>query len=153
LQYGNFLIRKKDGSIMIVDYEYAGYNYRGFDLGNHFCEWAADYHCARPHNLEYSKYPNKEEQLVFFNAYLDAETEIAHREWREGERAEVLESLFRETDAYGLLSHIHWGLWGVIQAVDNVYAGADAEFNYLEYGLQRFREYEKQKKRLFPNTF
>lgn len=22
-----------------VDYEYAGFNYRGYDIANHFCEW------------------------------------------------------------------------------------------------------------------
>jgi len=38
-QYGNIIRRHSDGKIMLIDYEYARYNYRGFDLGNHFCEW------------------------------------------------------------------------------------------------------------------
>jgi thiamine kinase-like enzyme len=40
LQYGNIL-QLKDKSLCIIDYEYACYNYRGFDFANHFCEWAA----------------------------------------------------------------------------------------------------------------
>lgn len=29
-----------DGPICIIDYEYGGYTYRGFDIGNHFTEYA-----------------------------------------------------------------------------------------------------------------
>ncbi|CAG8449126.1 7280_t:CDS:2 [Diversispora eburnea] len=38
-QYGNIL-RLDDGSnqLVVVDFEYSGYNYRGFDLANHFCD-------------------------------------------------------------------------------------------------------------------
>jgi ethanolamine kinase len=31
---------KLSGNINFIDYEYASYNYRGFDLGNHFNEFA-----------------------------------------------------------------------------------------------------------------
>lgn len=39
------------------DYEYAGYNPVTFDIANHFCEMAADYHTETPHVLDYDKYP------------------------------------------------------------------------------------------------
>jgi thiamine kinase-like enzyme len=29
--------------LFFIDYEYGCYNYRGFDFGNHFCEWTLDY--------------------------------------------------------------------------------------------------------------
>ncbi len=88
---------------MIIDYEYACYNQRGFDIANHFCEWAAgnyltlvfcpiiadsdianhcdhpcimdsflDYHSDTPHILNFSKLPNENDQMMFFEAYLDA---------------------------------------------------------------------------------
>lgn len=38
-QHGNVLRRKDNGRLLLIDYEYANYNYRGFDIGNHFCEW------------------------------------------------------------------------------------------------------------------
>jgi hypothetical protein len=41
------------------DYEYASYNPIAFDLANHFCEMAANYHSETPHILDYSKYPGK----------------------------------------------------------------------------------------------
>ena len=58
---------------MVIDFEYAGYNTRGFDIGNHFCEWTADYHSDIPSVLHPDKYPTKEEQLNFLEAYMEAE--------------------------------------------------------------------------------
>ncbi|KAF3836844.1 hypothetical protein F7725_004308, partial [Dissostichus mawsoni] len=45
---GNILILEdKDPNttdrLMLIDFEYSSYNYRGFDFGNHFCEWMYDY--------------------------------------------------------------------------------------------------------------
>ena len=39
------------------DYEYASFNPVAYDIANHFCEMAADYHTETPHILDYSKYP------------------------------------------------------------------------------------------------
>lgn len=39
------------------DYEYASYNPIAFDIANHFCEMAANYHTETPHVLDYRKYP------------------------------------------------------------------------------------------------
>lgn len=58
--------------LSLIDYEYAGYNPRGFDLGNHFCEWMADYATAEPHVLDLDKYPSIEERRRFCGAYLSA---------------------------------------------------------------------------------
>lgn len=41
------------------DYEYSSYNPVAYDLANHFCEMAADYHSEKPHILDYSKYPGE----------------------------------------------------------------------------------------------
>ncbi|KAI1321185.1 hypothetical protein EDD11_007751 [Mortierella claussenii] len=73
-QYGNIL-RALDGTeeLVVIDFEYAGYNTRGFDIGNHFCEWTADYHSERPSVLHPERYPTKAEQLNFLEAYMEAE--------------------------------------------------------------------------------
>lgn len=44
----------------LQDYEYASYNPVAFDLANHFCEMAANYHTETPHVLDYSLYPGKQ---------------------------------------------------------------------------------------------
>lgn len=59
LQEGNILLRNasEEGSgreepdlteitaddLVVIDFEYCCYNYRGFDLANHFAEWKYDY--------------------------------------------------------------------------------------------------------------
>lgn len=41
------------------DYEYASFNPIAYDLANHFCEMAANYHTDTPHILDYNKYPGE----------------------------------------------------------------------------------------------
>ncbi|KAG0303197.1 hypothetical protein BGZ98_006899 [Dissophora globulifera] len=73
-QYGNILrTLDESGELVVIDFEYAGYNTRGFDIGNHFCEWTADYHSDRPSLMHPDRYPTKQEQLNFLEAYMEAE--------------------------------------------------------------------------------
>ncbi|KAI1317127.1 hypothetical protein EDD11_009014 [Mortierella claussenii] len=73
-QYGNILKTKDEsGELVVIDFEYAGYNTRAFDIANHFCEWTADYHSDRPSVLYPERYPTKAEQLNFLEAYMEAE--------------------------------------------------------------------------------
>lgn len=58
-----------DPELMIIDFEYCAYNYRSFDLANHFIEYMIDYT-----NKEYpfffyrrEQYPNNEQQVIFFS--------------------------------------------------------------------------------------
>lgn len=50
---------------MIIDFEYCAYNYRGFDVANHFVEWMFDY--TNPSfpffHHEKDHYPTKEQQV------------------------------------------------------------------------------------------
>ncbi len=32
-----------DAKLVVIDYEFCSYNYRGFDIANHFSEWIYDY--------------------------------------------------------------------------------------------------------------
>ncbi|XP_041780494.1 choline kinase A2 isoform X3 [Anopheles merus] len=51
--------------LMIIDFEYCAYNYRGFDLANHFLEWTFDYTNTQSpyfyHKLD--QYPTAEQQV------------------------------------------------------------------------------------------
>lgn len=53
------------GEAYFVDFEYGGYAFRGFDIGNHFNE-----HCGL--ECDYSKYPTKDFQLEWIKWYLQA---------------------------------------------------------------------------------
>ncbi|KAG0050954.1 hypothetical protein BGZ83_004247 [Gryganskiella cystojenkinii] len=77
-QYGNILrTTDEDGELVVIDFEYAGYNTRAFDIANHFCEWTADYHSDRPSILHPDRYPTRTEQLNFLEAYMEAEIAMA----------------------------------------------------------------------------
>lgn len=126
LQYGNIMI-DKDG-VTIIDYEYAGFNPVPFDLANHFCEMAADYHSEMPHILDYNKYPDLEERQRFVSAYLSSPD-------NEPSEADV-QQLVEDAEKYTLASHLLWGLWGVISEKVN-----EIDYNYIEYARQRFQQY------------
>lgn len=54
--------------LMIIDFEYCAYNYRGFDIANHFLEWTFDY---TNENFPYfyhkkEQYPTIEQQVNSF---------------------------------------------------------------------------------------
>ncbi|GLJ18066.1 hypothetical protein SUGI_0318740 [Cryptomeria japonica] len=128
LQYGNIMIDQEDTSVTIIDYEYASYNPVAFDLANHFCEMAANYHTDTPHLLDYSKYPGFEERQRFVRAYLSSYGE-------EVNDSEV-EQLLEDAEMYVLANHILWGLWGIISDHVN-----DIDFDYIDYARQRFQQY------------
>lgn len=53
--------------LIIIDFEYCAYNYRGFDLANHFMEWTMDY-TNKEFPFYYHKpeqYSNKEQQVSY----------------------------------------------------------------------------------------
>ncbi|KAI9538193.1 hypothetical protein NQZ68_017926 [Dissostichus eleginoides] len=67
---GNILILEdKDPNttdrLMLIDFEYSSYNYRGFDFGNHFCEWMYDYTYNQwPfYKATQENYPTREQQV------------------------------------------------------------------------------------------
>lgn len=52
-----------DSTVDFIDFEYGSFNYRAFDLANHFCE-CCGFAC------DWDQFPNKESQFNFFRNYL-----------------------------------------------------------------------------------
>uniref|UniRef100_UPI0037E8D40F choline/ethanolamine kinase isoform X2 n=1 Tax=Semicossyphus pulcher TaxID=241346 RepID=UPI0037E8D40F len=144
VQEGNILmLEEKDQSstdrLMLIDFEYSSYNYRGFDFGNHFCEWVYDYtynqwpfYKATPEN-----YPTREQQLYFIRGYLAEQ----RQSYDTAEQTQIEEDMIIEANRYALASHFLWGLWSIIQAKIS-----KIEFGYMDYAQCRFEAYFKQKK-------
>ncbi|KAK7259627.1 hypothetical protein RIF29_25238 [Crotalaria pallida] len=132
LQYGNIMLDEETKSVTIIDYEYASYNPVAYDIANHFCEMAANYHSEAPHVLDYKKYPDVEERQIFVRAYLSSSGE-------QPSDSEV-EQLLQEVEKYTLANHLFWGIWGIISAQVN-----KIDFDYKEYAKQRFQEYWARK--------
>uniref|UniRef100_A0A452ZNU1 Choline kinase N-terminal domain-containing protein n=6 Tax=Triticinae TaxID=1648030 RepID=A0A452ZNU1_AEGTS len=128
LQYGNIMIDEETKALTIIDYEYASFNPIAFDISNHFCEMAADYHSEEPHILDYTKYPDLDERKRFVQTYLSSSGEEPD--------AEKIKDLMNNIEKYTLASHLVWGLWGIISEHVN-----DIDFDYMEYARQRLAQY------------
>ncbi|CAO3649631.1 unnamed protein product [Cunninghamella echinulata] len=127
LLYGNIIFDDEKDEAHFIDYEYGCYAFRGFDIGNHFNE-----HCG--FECDYSKYPNKEFQYQWLEYYLQSHNN--------GEKPTLkqIDQLYKEVDGFSLASHFYWGLWAMVQAMVS-----DIDFDYMEYAVLRFDEYDKRK--------
>ncbi|XP_024114598.1 choline kinase alpha isoform X2 [Oryzias melastigma] len=146
-QEGNILLLKGRQSsdkqkLMLIDFEYSSYNYRGFDIGNHFCEWMYDYSCEEHpfFRADAQKYPSKTQQLHFIESYL-RESDAGFHNLSAADQMKLKEELFVEVNRFAMASHFFWGLWSIIQA-----RLSTIEFGYLEYAKARFEAYFQQKK-------
>nr|XP_020470354.1 choline kinase alpha-like [Monopterus albus] len=145
-QEGNILLlngsQTSEQKLMLIDFEYSSYNYRGFDIGNHFCEWMYDYTCDEfPFfKVDPQAYPSKAQQLHFIEGYLRA-SDHGFDSLSEEDQMKVKEELCVEVNRFSLASHFFWGLWSIIQAQLST-----IEFGYLEYAQARFDAYFQQKK-------
>lgn len=86
LHQGNILLAKQSKGrttlnerIFLIDFEYCSYNYRSYDIANHFCEWCFEYDTPdyphfryRPHN-----FPSEEDQRRFVRNYLERQRKLA----------------------------------------------------------------------------
>jgi len=120
--------------IQLIDFEYGGYNYRSFDIANHFNEWAGGTDNARP---DYSRFPNADQRKRFLLSYLCA----VHQGNEDVDLKGELKKLMEEVDAFVLVNHLYWGLWAVNQAK----AEGCGDFDYLLYAHNRFQQFERQK--------
>ncbi|CAN8239375.1 unnamed protein product [Cochlearia groenlandica] len=128
LQHGNIMIDEETKAITIIDYEYSSFNPVAYDIANHFCEMAANYHSDTPHVLDYTLYPGEEERRRFITTYLVSTGNATSDE--------EVERLLNDVEGYTLVSHIFWGLCEIISGhVKKI------EFDYREYSRQRFEQY------------
>ncbi|XP_074911347.1 ethanolamine kinase 2 isoform X1 [Buteo buteo] len=123
--------------VRFIDYEYTGYNYQAFDIGNHFNEFAG------VKEVDYRLYPSKETQLQWLRSYLQAYKQLT--QGNEGGMGvavseEELEALYMQVNKFSLASHFLWACWGLIQ---DKYSTID--FNFLRYAKLRFKQYFKMK--------
>ncbi|KAI8329311.1 kinase-like domain-containing protein [Chlamydoabsidia padenii] len=133
LLFGNIIFNDSKEEAYFIDYEYGCYAFRGFDIGNHFNEYCG-FEC------DYSKYPNKEFQLDWLKWYLEAAND--------GEKPtkDQVNKLYDEVNGFSLASHFYWGLWAMIQAMVS-----DIDFDYMEYAVLRFNEYDKRKQEVLAS--
>ncbi|XP_023160509.1 choline/ethanolamine kinase isoform X2 [Drosophila hydei] len=123
--------------LIIIDFEYCAYNYRGFDLANHFIEWTFDY--TNPqfpyfHHYKY-QYAMEQQRRDFIVTYLKKYHDDEHYE----PNVEELDLVDAEIRLFTMLSHLFWSLWSVVNVTSAI------EFGYWEYGIARILEYQQLK--------
>lgn len=148
LQEGNILIREKattrEDKLVIIDFEYCSYNYRGFDFGNHFCESMYEYTLEKSPNFttNLSNMPSVDQKLHFIRSYLDTMRRENGLDCNDNQSTQEFNEvkLLREADCFILASHFFWGLWSVVNAPIST-----IPFGYWEYAEARFGAYFEHK--------
>jgi len=114
--------------LIIIDFEYCAYNYRGYDLANHFIEWTFDY--TNPqfpyfyHNS--SNCATVQQRRDFIVNYL--------KKFHDDENYNITGQELMKVDAeiqfFTMLSHLFWSLWSVINVTSAI------EFGYWVSNLR-----------------
>ncbi|KAF9812512.1 hypothetical protein SFRURICE_019000 [Spodoptera frugiperda] len=126
--------------LVLIDFEYCAYNHRGFDIANHFQEWAFDY--TNPEHPFYYEHqdstPSLEQKEIFIREYLK------HYQANVSDRTEVslddVNKLLDEVEAFALASHLFWALWSIVNA-----SKSQIPFGYWEYAVSRLETYLRLK--------
>jgi thiamine kinase-like enzyme len=133
---GNIMVSlQNDEKVHLIDFEYSGMSYRGFDIGNFFCEAMGG---TEDGLVQSSWYPSVQSQSLFCYTYLTATAALAGKASRPVE-SEVL-SLVAEANQYGLLSHLYWVAWALAQS-----GSSTIRFPYVLFAKHRFEEYLRVK--------
>ncbi|VDM97787.1 unnamed protein product [Thelazia callipaeda] len=135
--------------IVLIDYEYACYNYRGFDLC-HYCVECCQHNEGEVwpyYKINQEQWPNEEIQRLYVGAYFDEANKI-YRESHEAEsrnhcildlpsdRDAAIERLLCEVRQFAAFPQLFWALWSFQQA--EIY---QIDFDYTEYGFDRLAMY------------
>lgn len=177
MQEGNILLnthaKTRDDQVCLIDFEYCSYNYRGFDVANHFCEWVYEYKLpVDPYfTVARENYPGKDKQLFFIRSYLEAYEAARRRKVVQPTNAiedshpissvSVLsqnnrmmsnmaapphpaeDKLLAEVQVFTLVSHLFWTLWSIVQSQVST-----IPFGYTDYAIVRMEHYLEDKANL-----
>lgn len=124
--------RESEADLFIIDFEYCAYNYRGFDLANHFLEWTFDYSNSEYPFYHHCKdhYPSQKERIQFIKVYL--------RRLRDDDfygdclsSSEEIDAIESELHVCSMLSHLFWSLWSVVNTTSNIEFGYWVSISYI----------------------
>ncbi|VDM99626.1 unnamed protein product [Thelazia callipaeda] len=155
-QYGNLNADESEEPLVLIDFEYASYNYRGFEFANHICEYILDYANDKPpyYWIRQERAPSDKQLHILFNAYLDEyekQTKCSNESGNERnsipstyvDRGAKINELITEARRFTAVSHLFWCIWSFLSAKDS-----PIEFDYLSYGLDRIALYYESKHKL-----
>jgi len=124
----NVLWNAQAGRVRILDFEYGGINYRGFDLATHLSHWAGG---AIDGLYNHAAFPAEEEQINFLEAYSESSRESAS-----------VGKLLLEVKNAAPLAHLVWGLWAVCMLPDAL-GRPEGKFSHIEYAERRLQAFQR----------
>jgi thiamine kinase-like enzyme len=105
LTSGNIMAHQESGAVVLIDFEYGGCNYRGFDIANHWNEWAGGTQVEMNGRTEYERFPTEQQQLDFCRAYLDQLGGELHDSTASADSPDSAEALVKEARMFVLANH------------------------------------------------
>lgn len=118
-----------------IDYEYAGYNPRAFDIANHFCEFAGfDF------DIE-NNFPDNKTRIAFISLYLRDFVSAGVLTEETAHDLEFLRGFEGVVLTHCLLSNLFWGCWAVLQA-----SISTIDFDFLDYAGKRIAAFHRHRK-------
>eukprot|EP00979_Chaetoceros_neogracilis_P004587 scaffold797_cov408-Chaetoceros_neogracile.AAC.52 len=149
----NIMKYNDTGIIRLIDFEYGGINFVGFDIANHFNEFAGGPE-KKSGDPDYSLFPDASEQKLFITSYVresqllagggDNDDGNGGGDSDSDSQDQEVAKFSKEINAFVLANHLYWGLWAVIQAAIE----GTEEFDYLAYAWHRFNRYTEDKQEL-----
>ena len=121
----NIIFNPEDQDVTFIDYEYGSFNFRSFDIANHFCEFGG-------FDCDYSKYPSEHFQRQWIREYLIASTGSPPLD-------PEIDQIIAEIYTFTLIAHAFWVLWALVQA-----QVSDIPFDYMGYAVFRFTEFKRR---------
>jgi len=161
----NVLNLKENNKLVLIDFEYADYNYRGYDIANVFNEGLFEYDASEHpfYRCDESKYPTHQELFDFVKYYLffykfeirrdetaqyledeDELTRYIQQHHNLDEFIEEVEEIIKEVKACSLFSHYYWILWSIIMSKNN-----NGNLDHLHYAQKRLEIYQGIKRKYF----
>ena len=113
------------GLVRLIDFEYGGLNFRGFDLATHLTHWAGG---AEDGLYDDDNFPSDELMRRFLSAYAAAAAD-----------APTVDALVEEVRLCAPLAHCVWGLWAVCSLPDEE---GGTPFSHIEYAERRLGAFE-----------
>ncbi|CAG8682149.1 13198_t:CDS:2 [Ambispora leptoticha] len=129
LLYTNIIYQEPEKKVSFIDYEHGSFNYRGFDIGLHFINFAG-------FHFDYSLYPKKDFQLVWLRHYLVS----LHPEINIIE--EQVDELYREVSKFALVSLFYCSVWVLVIA-------EVTDLDFMQYAIKAMTVYYRQRDEIF----
>lgn len=159
----NILVSNEDKDVMFIDYEYAGYNFRGFDIGSIFkAAIRVNNYPQVPHTQFVDAHFPSDAELKEFIEYYIAFTDMAEDEqirssnifisdydlfseyllmtYDKEELQKRINQLLKETKIGIMAAFYYWMIWAVKMSKN-----PDNDFDYIDYAEKQWVYYQKLK--------